>query len=549
MKYKFIITILIVFGTHIILEAQSLHWDWVKNAGGGTTDQSYSICTDPTGFVYITGAFESDTITFDSIQLINKGSKDIFLAKYNSKGNVIWAKSAGGDSGDIGSSVASDGFGNVFVTGHFDSDSISFGQATLFHSNTSDRDMYIVKYDSDGTVLWAKNGTSTVTSTGHGLCTDAIGNVYVTGEVNGGSITFDFGTITTSNLFIVKFDPDGNAIWGKGSSSANSYVASGNSIEVDATGNIYVTGEFIDTVSFDTHTLTAFPFLSIFTLKLDSSGNVIWAKGSEGGNFFGGAYSTLALDRNDNLYVTGTFTTDTIIFDNTILINAGGSDFFILKYDASGDILWAKSNGSNQYENSYCITTDSFGNSYVSGSYSSDSLNFGTSQLISSGSYDGFIAKYDANGNSEWAKSVGGEDGESTRGIAQDEIGNLYTTGFYASNPSLFDSISINTQGYGDVFISKLSTITTSIEEQWNPAEFNIYPNPFSDYTVFEFENQKNEKHNLSIYDLQGRLVHTINNITTEQLEIKRNNLRSGHYFFQLRTARQVRATGKLIVD
>ena len=150
---------------------------WAKAAGGTGTDEPYGIATDATGNIYITGNFGSSSITFGTVTLTSPG---FFLTKYDANGNVLWAKSAGGSAySNSGNAVATDASGNVFVTGSFPS-SLSFGTTTL--TNTDNPDIFIVKYDASGTVLWARGSTSSSGgdySYGGGIATDANGKFKI----------------------------------------------------------------------------------------------------------------------------------------------------------------------------------------------------------------------------------------------------------------------------------------------------------------------------------------------------------------------------------
>ena len=100
-----------------------------------------------------------------------------------------------------------------------------------------------------------------------------------------------------------------------------------------------------------------------------------------------------------------------------------------------------------------------------------------------------------------------------------------------------------------DIRMLEISSTITSVNETKKVSNFNIYPNPFHQSSIIDFENPKNETCTLTIYDSQGKLVRTINNINSDKVEIERKDLVSGLYFFQLRSDRQIIATGKLVAD
>src|SRR5436190_9119984 len=138
------------------LTAQVSDWLWAKGAGTVNTESSNGVCTDANGCSYITGSFQNANISFDSIVLTNQGGNDYFIAKYDGSGNVIWAQSAGGIYDEAGADIVSDASNNVYVTGYFSSPSITFGSFTLNSLNPGSLDIFIVKYNPSGNVVWAQ---------------------------------------------------------------------------------------------------------------------------------------------------------------------------------------------------------------------------------------------------------------------------------------------------------------------------------------------------------------------------------------------------------
>jgi hypothetical protein len=168
----------ITFGTFTLSNAKSGYYDmfivkydadgnvkWVIKAGGNSRDEGRGITTQSSAGienVFVTGGFASTSITFGSnISLTNSHkSIDIFIVKYNATGIAQWAKSAGGTNVDIGEGIATDGSGNVFVTGYFDSSSITFGTIPLSNKSVY-ANMFIAKYAANGNVSWAKSVSGT----------------------------------------------------------------------------------------------------------------------------------------------------------------------------------------------------------------------------------------------------------------------------------------------------------------------------------------------------------------------------------------------------
>jgi hypothetical protein len=178
---------------------------WAHSEGGIYSEFSEGVAADAAGNVLVTGFFESPSITFGITVLTNAGSgvsPDLFVVKYDGAGNVLWANSAGGTGDDAGRSIATDATGNVLVTGFFISPSITFGTTPL--TTTGGFDIFIVKYAPAGNVLWANSAGGTEDDRGRGVATDAGGNVLVTGEFYSPSITF--GTTVLTNAIAGDYD-------------------------------------------------------------------------------------------------------------------------------------------------------------------------------------------------------------------------------------------------------------------------------------------------------------------------------------------------------
>jgi uncharacterized membrane protein (UPF0136 family) len=160
---------------------------WANSMGGTNNDQGLSLSLDGSSNVLVTGYFEG-TADFNPsptgpASLTSVGQSDVFLAKYDANGNYLWANRMGGLSQDQGLSLALDGNNNVLITGYF------FGQAqfepgstTPTLTGTGSNDIFLAKYASDGTYLWAKEmGGSTKNDQGNSLALDLSNNLVVAG--------------------------------------------------------------------------------------------------------------------------------------------------------------------------------------------------------------------------------------------------------------------------------------------------------------------------------------------------------------------------------
>lgn len=489
MKKLYILTILLFIS--YMVNAQVPSWIWAKNGLQNDEARGYSIASDTSGNIYVTGDFWSVSITFDTITLNSKGDTDIFIVKYNSSGKVIWAKSAGGNGYDHSASIATDKNGNVYITGKFYSDTMNISGTVLINSNSNKNtgDIFIAKYNSNGNLVWEKSAGNKSYDLGKGITTDAKGNVYVTGSFYASSINFGGVTLTGSSassyIFILKLDSNGNTIWAKSAGGDN--ANEGNAICVDINENVYITGDFKSTyLTFGNIILKNItgnppaPF-SFFITKYDRNGNVIWAKNSKGnvnttrnGDHISNAIVTDAIG---NVYATGYFASNYIQFDNDSLFNfirggPGSKYLFVVKYNSLGNEEWARTDdytGTVDQEDGdigYGICADGNNNIYVTGAFGWH-LKFGNTATITNvnvnSKHDIFLMKYDNKGSALWSKSVGTSTEDAAYGVCLDAKNKVYITGTYNGAKIKFDTTSLINSGVYDVFVAKSDEGTTTV--------------------------------------------------------------------------------------
>ncbi|MBI3875485.1 MAG: immunoglobulin domain-containing protein, partial [Verrucomicrobia bacterium] len=267
----------------------------------------------------------SQNATFGGITLTNAGGRDCFVAKYTSAGNVVWATAYGGAGSETTAALRVDNAGNVYVAGSF-SGSTQFG--TNQFPSQGLNDAFVAKFDTNGTVLWVQQIGGAGDDFGDGVAVDGNGNVYVTGSFQG------FVTIGTNNLisqgsddiFTAKFDSTGNILWARQAGGSASDSPRG--IAADQVGNVYITGPFNGSATFNTTSLTSLGGSDSFIAKYDTSGGLIWVK-QAGGSQVNFSYK-IALDGLNNVHIGGEFSGN-FILDNLILNSSGGNDFFIAK--------------------------------------------------------------------------------------------------------------------------------------------------------------------------------------------------------------------------
>lgn len=370
---------------------------WARSVGGLSDDKGKGISVDLAGNLLVTGFFKSTSITFGTFTVINAGNNDVFIAKYDASGNALWANGFGGTGDDGTYSVSTDDANNVFVAGYFRSPTIAIGSTTLTNASTN-QDVLVAKFDISGNAIWAKSAGGSLHDWGQSVICDETGNVIITGNYYSTSITFGSTTLAnagTVDLFIVKYDNAGNVLWAKKyGGAAGDY---GYGVSTDLNNNVLVTGIFASsTITFGTTTLTNAGLYDMYIAKFDSLGNNIWANGAGGASYDWGF--RVANDASGNSYIIGSYMSSTITLGSTTLTNVGSTsvtDVFFTKIDPSGNFIWAKSAGSTSNDNGNGICLDPSGNILITGDFGTPSITFGATTLTSLGGADVFLTKLD----------------------------------------------------------------------------------------------------------------------------------------------------------
>ncbi len=381
--------------------------------------------------------------------------------------------------------------------------------------------------------LWAKSAGGTDLDDGYSVAVDSYGNVFVTGYFSSPVITFGSYTLTNAgggDMFLTKYDASGNVLWAKSTDGA--YYNEGYSVAVDLSGNVYVTGYFSGLVlTVGSYTLTNAGDGDMFLAKYDASGNVLWAKSA--GRILNEYANSVAVDSYGNVYVTGVFASPTLSFGSDTLTNAGDGDMFLAKYDASGNVLWAKSVGGTDFDAGYSVAVDSYGNVFVTGYFSSPVITFGSYTLTNAGNWYAFLTKYNANGNVLWAKSAGGTDSDLGYSVAVDLSGNVYVTGYFSSPVLTFGSYILTNAGDGDMFLVKIKSISNiGFNEPIGTFDLLIYPNPTEDKLYIQTAGKANNS-NFSIFNVKGKQFFQ-QQFTTSTITLDISSLPSGVYFVRV---------------
>jgi hypothetical protein len=367
--------------------------------------------------------------------------------------NFEWANVMTGTASAHPRRSVSDPDGRLIVVGNFNGTiDLNTGPESLEVTAGGNYDCYIQKFDIDGTFLWGKKIGGPSTDFVQDVLVDHLGNVYCTGSFSG-NVQFQSGVSIQSNgdrdVFIEKFDPDGNFTWVK-TFGGNSYdEAIG--LAIDENDGLYISGAFYAAADFNTELdeetiLTPLGSTDIFILKLNLAGDFQWVRqigGAGVDNIF-----EIECDNQGNIITSGLHY-DQVDFDpDPTITNYGNStrSTFIHKLNSAGEFVWVKQMPVLENDNLdvYDIEIDHENNIITTGRIKGTvdldpdpetELIFASLMVFD----DAFIQKLDSNGELVWAKKIGGDQNDNANGVGTDLLNNVYITGTFMSESIDFD--------------------------------------------------------------------------------------------------------------
>ena len=384
-------------------------WFLAKFDQGGNVLWAYStlqandLAIDRSGSVYVAGTF-AGTQPLGTNTLVSAGPSDIFVAKYSSVGNVLWAQRAGGALDDAANGVAVDRNGNVYVTGYYRSAatfgnvSIVGGSTNLPASDSNTPDVFVVRYDTSGNFRWAAKAGGSGSDAGQRIVVAPNGgNVYVAGTFMGSSVpfgsdTFNVSAYDTQNVFLSKLNSSGQFVW---TQQEGGYMAQVGGLGVDSSENIYLAMNLNQSSYISGSTYAGYSMQVVSY----SSGHVLrWMSGTYLGSL-GSRCLDLAVDSSGNSFMAGWFNGVISLGTANLISSTNASspsqpDVFVFMHKGDGSELWSVQAGGVGSDQANGVAVDSTGaNVYLSGQFSGVSVSFGTNILNSAGNNDMFVAK------------------------------------------------------------------------------------------------------------------------------------------------------------
>jgi hypothetical protein len=417
-------------------------WSWATQFGGSGSDFARDIVSDEAGNVFITGSFSGE-ITVGSNNYTSIGKRDVIVAKFDNSGNLIWLKqfSAAANEEIDAFGICHDESENIYITGYY-TGNVTLGSITLI--NIADKNLFFTKLDPSGEVIMAKNhGLSDETQIGLKIDTDDTGNIYILGST-------DNNTAWRHPSIILKYDQVGNVIWEQQhDESFNDIMVFNSNIYFAALVESYNDGNIGNGIILEPK-----GYGDAFIAKSDLNGNFIWASmGDHENTYNGDSYGIdIIVDENENIYMAGYFRANVIFGSDTLIVNSGLRDGFIVKCSSDGDFLWA--NQVDEIAND--VAVDTANNSFILydkyiTKFNGNGIEQWTNELnntptcfcinssnkiLTTGTVNEliFLSQLNNNANEEWSVQIEGNSGFAyVIGMVTDNSGNIYTYN-YASN-------------------------------------------------------------------------------------------------------------------
>ncbi|MDB5255835.1 MAG: C-terminal target protein [Chitinophagaceae bacterium] len=460
--------------------------------------------------------------------------KDSLLVKIDTDGHVIWSipfPAQPVDSAAIIQGLAVDGDGNAYIVGSFKSGNITLGSTTL-HADTTGRhsSLFMVKYNTNGLQVWAITAAVNASAQAVGIAADQEGDLFISGNLSGHAAFFG-STAVDDSLFHVKYDTDGDVVWAKGIFGEAIFMGG---VTVDADGNSIITGNYggsICTTASTTLTNSG-NTTDIFIIKFSPSGNVVWAK-SKGTASADDWVRSIDVDGDANVYLSGTHRVNSLFLKK--LDDSGNDAWEVYAYNASCTYIAAK------------VCTDPQGNVYMAGFFIGPELILGSTTLETIGTGNQlFVASFNSAGNIRWAGVADNCIGEQ---LESDNNGHVYLTGnMNGATLSLGSVVLANNSAHGNSrFLAKLSqdNIATGIFSAENKL-ISLSPNPTSGKVLV---NGLKEGHwKMEVHAINGQLVYSTT-FSGTQTDADLTSYPKGLYVLKLKSDEDLIMTGKIIVE
>lgn len=355
--------LMVFLGFTHLASAQVPSINWQKTLGGSGNDVANAMTPTADGGYVVVGSTDSN----DGDVAGNHGGADFWIVKLDGAGNKIWQQTLGGSGTDIARAVTASSDGGYVVAGYTNSPD---GDITGYHGNSSSNNTYdywVVKLDRSGNLVWQKTLGGTGEDQANAITASSDGGFVVAGLAtnNSGDVTGNHGD---TDFWVVKLNGSGNIVWQKSLGGSNGEFA--NAITATSDGGCAVAGSTVsndkDVTGYHKDTSSTWYWADYWIVKLDGAGNLVWQKTLGGTNY---DLASAITNSSDGGFVIAGYTFSN---DGDVRDNHGGEDFWVVKLNGLGNIVWQRIIGGSNYDKANAVTPTADGGYVVAGTTNSN---------------------------------------------------------------------------------------------------------------------------------------------------------------------------------
>jgi hypothetical protein len=512
MTMRFFIFILILGCTVQYAAGQHVNAIWSGREGGMLYDQANAVALDASANVYATGYFQHHAV-FGNQSLQAAGDTDMYLAKYDASGKLLWARTGGSDYNrpnlisETGATLAVTAAGDVYVSGMFRRVA-RFGEAQLVSAGMED--IFIAKYHADGTLAWLKRAGGSSQDVVRDAATDAEGNLYLTGYFQN-DVTFDDVQLRAgeyTNFYIAKYNPSGALLWLKDGRQTGS--ASGQAIAV-YDNIIVVAGNFTGDLSLNSHNINASSEANAFLATFSSSGKCTMLTQQAGTT----SQRVSDLDAGAHgVVITGAYEDP-----------SGSARAFVSLFTLNGELQWVKRSAGNASSDGKGVRFVDGDRIIAAGNFYDD-IQWEDNRAIGGATANTFVAELTRQGSLAWLDNAGNTAANTLNSLAS-----------FHNQIVLAGMVYDIETSQGDALIARFALPPRSPGNEGDNHVLTVYPNPnqgqFTLHYTFLSQQPRCE---VSVTDVIGRVVlqQSLTNVTSIDLPITLSDAANGLYTIQV---------------
>ncbi len=443
MPGKILVIVFFLWGSSVFAQVE-----WLKRAGGASPDLANGLWANEQGDVFITGSI-SGTAKFYKSEVASRGGGDVYVAHFNSSGNLVWVKTFGGKLDDFATAITGDPEGNLYITGIY-TDTARFGEFELYSKSS---DLFTAKINPKGNVVWVKSLGTAGTAISSAIAVTDQGGVFVGGVYSG---NFDNDKVKLNqgqtDGFICKLDWEGNRTWTRvfGGPGFDELSV----LKTDPWGRVLAGVVFDQFMYVNEQEFEGNSSKSGAVILYESTSSVVWTKVFSGQDAQCSIHDAVT-DLQGTCYISGKFSGE-MNFGEVTASSRGQTDAFILAIEKSGSVRWISALGGSQTDDALVLELLPNGKSLIMAGQFSSLIEHGRKSLSADFENQFYMARWDTRGNLDELKKLPFNTSFTCEGKKINSQGRLHVCGSFTGK-SLFGKLPLVSGGEEDIFVGVIS--------------------------------------------------------------------------------------------